>query len=226
MIEAILKNKIRDIHCTDAFDREDSLTASFFGLLFYLDSELVEKYFYSLLDTETGKVQEVEFWPHWDAENTSNEKYVEPDVFVRFENLDLIIEVKKEGNKLFLKQAENQINAYENEYCNEETQEKHLFYLGFIRDKYEQEEEFSKLKDSKKYVKAIKLITWYDMLSTLETVTPYKLNQRKILNDIEELLLLHSIFKPKFDWEKFGENKNLSDTNFANSLKIIRQWKK
>lgn len=41
-----------------------------------------------------GNLDSYEFWPHWNSKGS----YVEPDIFLRFENADIIIEAKKDDS--------------------------------------------------------------------------------------------------------------------------------
>lgn len=69
------------------------------------------------LPTNPGKLLSFDFWPHWDSKGTNNSKYVEPDLFIRFENLDVIIEAKvgsSEGQ--YKQQWQREIMAYLNMY--------------------------------------------------------------------------------------------------------------
>ncbi|MBI9062753.1 MAG: hypothetical protein JEZ14_12270 [Marinilabiliaceae bacterium] len=112
---------------------EDSLTSSVFERMFYLPVELfwkilkVSSYGQELPDY-CGSIQSKEFWPKWDASNTDNSSFVEPDLFIRFEKFDLIIEAKRyDNNQQDPKQWNNQIIAYNTEYSKDAKQ---LFYLA------------------------------------------------------------------------------------------------
>ena len=37
------------------------------------------------LPNNAGQLLSFEFWPHWDSKGTTNAHFVEPDVFIRFE---------------------------------------------------------------------------------------------------------------------------------------------
>ncbi|TCO06967.1 hypothetical protein [Natronoflexus pectinivorans] len=115
---------------------EDSLTASIFERLFYLPTDLFwfilrnSCYDNDDLPKDCGSLISKEFWPHWDATKTSNSNYIEPDIFIRFEKFDLIIEAKRyDKNQQDPEQWKNQIDAYKNMH------DKKLYYiaLGGIR---------------------------------------------------------------------------------------------
>ena len=67
------------------------------------------------LPINPGRILSYAFWPHWDGKGTSNSKYVEPDLYIEFENLDVIIEAKvgsSEGQ--YKQQWQREILAYHN----------------------------------------------------------------------------------------------------------------
>jgi len=67
-----------------------------------------------------GKIESYEFWPHWDPTKTTNTNLVEPDLFIRFQLFDVIIEAKySDGGGQYLQQWKNEIQAYNNEYSDE-----------------------------------------------------------------------------------------------------------
>lgn len=105
---------------------EDPKTSSVFETLLMLLDEL----FWSILRSAcfdndnlplvAGQIEDYQFWPHWDAANTRNSTLVEPDVFIRFQSFDLIIETKYSDNSgQYSQQWENEIIAYTNEYEND-----------------------------------------------------------------------------------------------------------
>lgn len=64
-----------------------------------------------------GSIEDYQFWPHWDPTETTNNTFVEPDVFIRFQSFDLIIEAKYgERSGQYSQQWENEIIAYRNEF--------------------------------------------------------------------------------------------------------------
>lgn len=102
---------------------EDPKTSSVFETMLMLPDEL----FWSLLRTAcfdndnlplvAGQIEEYEFWPHWDSTGTGNSTFVEPDVFIRFQALDVIIEAKYDDyGGQYIQQWEKEIIAYRNVY--------------------------------------------------------------------------------------------------------------
>lgn len=123
---------------------EDSLTSTVFERLFYLPSELFykilrESCYSKELPKHSGKLLLKEFWPHWDGKNTYNQQMVEPDVFIRFEEFDLIIEAKRWDNKQqSATQWENEIIAYRNEYA-DDNKKLYLIALGGLHNQKSEE---------------------------------------------------------------------------------------
>jgi hypothetical protein len=112
---------------------EDSLTSMVFGRLLYLPHELFwniirESCYGNDLPSYSGPTIAKEFWPSWDASNTSNSTRVEPDVFIQFQHFDLIIEAKRWDSKQQSKsQWVREIMAYKNEY---EDSDKKLYFIA------------------------------------------------------------------------------------------------
>src|SRR5690554_2203174 len=111
-------------HWSDIFrPSEDSLTASVFERLLYLPSRIfgdiiidAAKIESSQLDFSNGFI-EYEFWPSWDAEGTSNSKRVEPDLYVRFDDFDLIVEAKRNDSvHQVVGQWKNELSAYSQKF--------------------------------------------------------------------------------------------------------------
>ncbi len=102
MFKAVKLSKIRVLEGLGEFrlasvikPNEDFLTAAVFARLLYLPPDAFE----ALLPVfvgRLGRVQESAFWPAWRVKSASGEvTRVEPDVYVEFENLDLIVEAKR-----------------------------------------------------------------------------------------------------------------------------------
>lgn len=91
---------------------EDFFTAAVFSRLCYLEDEI----FTDILNMCTGKTFDFgplidrNFWPSWEHPKWAR---VEPDVFMRFEKCDVIVEAKRyDGDGQFKEQIEKEITAY------------------------------------------------------------------------------------------------------------------
>ena len=75
---------------------EDTITSTIIGTLLHLPDQLLWKILReachtgSVLPKNPGELRAYEFWPKWDAYGTLNTNYVEPDVFLRFSEVDQI----------------------------------------------------------------------------------------------------------------------------------------
>lgn len=105
---------------------EDPKTSTVFEYMLMLPDELFWKILRRAcfnndnLPLVAGKIESYEFWPHWNSENTTNSNLVEPDLFIRFQLFDVIIEAKySDGGGQYYQQWKKEIQAYNNEYVNE-----------------------------------------------------------------------------------------------------------
>ena len=103
---------------------EDPKTSTIFEHLLLLPDNLFSKIllessrtFNKELNSNIGFIESFEFWPKWNSNKTTNVSYVEPDIFIRFNKLDIIIEAKfSDGAGQNKKEWEREIQAYYNEY--------------------------------------------------------------------------------------------------------------
>lgn len=105
---------------------EDPKTSTVFESMLMLPDELFWKILRRAcfnndnLPLVAGKIESYEFWPHWDPTKTTNSNLVEPDLFIRFQLFDVIIEAKySDGGGQYFQQWKNEIQAYNNEYGDE-----------------------------------------------------------------------------------------------------------
>lgn len=72
------------------------------------------------LPKTSGDLRNYQFWCHWDNEGTTNSVYVEPDLFLQFDNFDVIIEAKYgDMGGQYQQQWKNEIISYHNEHGKE-----------------------------------------------------------------------------------------------------------
>jgi len=106
---------------------EDPKTSSVFENLMLLPDNvfwhiLRTSCFYSdRMKANSGRILSYKFWSHWDKTGTDNANYVEPDLFIRFEEFDVIIEAKYgDYGGQYEHQWWQELTAYDNEYGKEE----------------------------------------------------------------------------------------------------------
>jgi len=98
---------------------EDSFTSSIFGHLFYLPVtvfwQILKNAIYDLpAIVPPERILFYHFWPSWTC-NLGNR--CEPDLFIRFDEFDLIIEAKRyDHNQQSEVQWKNELESYYNEY--------------------------------------------------------------------------------------------------------------
>lgn len=197
MIHALKHNKVPR---TLFKGNEDSLTSAIFERMIYLPSEVIHYILEnSLFDTipnlDFHQLQSIEFWPRWDSTGTSNSNSVEPDLFIRTINYDIIIEAKRYDVKQQSKsQWYNEILSYYNEY-EDDAKNLLLIALGGINT-IETEEEVLKEKN----IKILKC-TWSRILSTISSLhfqwesSPYLSNATKAQSRIiEDMILCFALF--------------------------------
>ncbi|MDC0302681.1 hypothetical protein OAL23_00775 [bacterium] len=119
--------------------QEDTLTASVFGHLLHLPVETFWQILRQACDghelpEHCGEPLLIDPWPKWASEGTSNSRYVEPDLFLRFAEFDLIIEAKRwDGGMQSHDQWAKQLISYHNVYganAGEENQNCHYLAVG------------------------------------------------------------------------------------------------
>ena len=106
---------------------EDPKTSTIFEHILLLPDNIIweillesNRTFYKDLPVNVGFLESFEFWPKWNPHKTTNTSYVEPDIFLRFSKLDIIIEAKVSDESGQNKNEwKREIQAYKNEYSND-----------------------------------------------------------------------------------------------------------
>jgi len=111
MINSTIRKK------NDNSTNEDPKTSFVFEMLLMLPDDLFCKIMKEATECNdfSGKLGKYTFWPDWDVKNIkeiNNEKYVEPDLFIQFENFDVIIEAKRSDYGQNKDQWNGQLTAY------------------------------------------------------------------------------------------------------------------
>lgn len=180
--------------------KEDSLTSSIFQLLTYLPNNLLTNIFQNIigekLNEKLGSLKAIEFWAKWNASGTRNKNFVEPDILLSFESLDVIIEAKRYDLQGQNKQQwKNELISYRNEYPNTEKKVA-LWALGGNKNLTnstlnilwkENNEEENQIKEPCEVIKT----TWLKLLSIIksEYFKYCRLNTQKELSGIERIFM-------------------------------------
>jgi len=110
---------------------EDFLTAAVFSRLSYLTDDQFFRILEEACDLDCGSVgqlAEIHFWPSWSKENEEDvgKSRIEPDVYLKFENLNIIIEAKY-GSEQVTRQVKNEITAFFDYHFEFDTSDKVIF---------------------------------------------------------------------------------------------------
>lgn len=127
MLQAFYKHKISHEIRNQIWNLEDVKTSSIIGNLLHLPTSIFWQILLNASDENDAEgkmlpalsagedILDYEFWPYWTLENK-----VEPDVFIRFTNFDLIIELKvHDYNPQKSRQWNREFAAYYKRYPNE-----------------------------------------------------------------------------------------------------------
>lgn len=242
MLHALIRNKLKDsINFSDlqAFKAsEDSLTSSIFGTMQYLHDELVWDLIRRScsskvgLTEKSGSLNKIEFWPKWNSKDTKNSNYVEPDIFIQFDNFHLIIEAKKNDNHKqnaqHLDQWKNEIKSYLNEQIEYDSGElKNLHFIAFGGN----ENLINTFVESEGNNYMVHKASWQTLLNesvklrlSLESNTNSTTGHKqliRILKDVENAFNTHGFFC--IDW--FESDKILRNIFIENStIYILNKW--
>ena len=112
--------------------REDLLSAAFFSRFTYLSGLLQHKLLKSWLGIgDFTSFEGVDFWPRYELSEDDNRAFVEPDILLRFEDCDVLIEVKPPlGGNQYYEQWQLEIKGY---FAQDEDQVKDLYFLAIGR---------------------------------------------------------------------------------------------
>ena len=231
MLTAIIKGKAgrldfntgdENIRWRELFKtREDLLTAAVFSRWSYLSNEtqhhLMHQWFSGKGDFK--KFQGIEFWPKYDLPDNKDRQSVEPDVLIKFEGFNVLIEVKPpSGGNQYLEQWKNEIEGY---YSCENNKDIPLYFLaiGRIKNvKYRSNNEFFPRPA------LIHAISWKIIAHTIYDFSKSTNNNqdRRILKDVLEALGLYGVVGHKFLFRDFFKPNNKLPSL---ELSYFQRWK-
>ncbi len=183
---------------------EDSLSSTVFDLLKYLPSDvfwniLKKSLYHQKLPETCGEIIEFSFWTKWSVDETQqNERYIEPDIFIRFIDFDLIIEAKRyDENQQRSQQMTDEIKSYFIEFNNDD---KNLYFiqLGGLNSTFDEED---KIYNEKKIV--ICKTNWTKLLDQIvseikkiEDINYSQINSyKRIFEDLIKGFEMHGFYR-------------------------------
>ena len=194
--------------------KEDTLTASVFDLLLCLPTALMWEILQKAcsrsqeMPEASGRLEAANFWPRWDLREEIAGKYVEPDLSLRFENFDVIVEAKRtDENQQYGKQWVKELHGYFNSGREDDVEDREVFMLavggiwGEETEKIELTAEFFpkteggySVADSDKWQKDVKVykIKWQQILTE---VTQLQKKLTSSLGVLDGAALLHNVFR-------------------------------
>ena len=236
MIHAFINKKV---HLEKGY-YEDVKTASIIGVLKDLPAQL----FWELiknscadngkLPKNSGEILSCEFWPRWTYKTP-----VEPDVFIRFEEFDLIIEAKREDkNGQCHRQWEREICAYFSAYNYSDSPRKNviLMALGGSSDMvYETINTNIAIEDDATQTISICInvfkCNWYTLLRNTSHLKEQMQNQRywdsnrnsliRLLGDVITAFNYQGLYD--IDWLESMSCKG--NTINEDSIRVFNDWK-
>jgi hypothetical protein len=207
---------------------EDALTSSIFEKLNYLPTELFlgiidESIIHFPFKLRGSTLNELSFWPRWSHEKLNKYQFREPDLFIKFEDFDLIIEAKRDDNNQQNQgQWQEQIKSYKYEY-REDNKPLYFIALGGVWS-----ESTGSVPQGDDDIKIYKC-RWNGLLETirkyrdkLEHSAALFHSNQALTNILDDLILSFSLFGFfTGEWfEKFPSSPGIDEE----SLKTINSW--
>lgn len=216
MLQAILRKK--NLRTPTGKRSEDALTSSTIGLLQYLPDETFWQILYEASEhtlpefSDAGAIENISFWEEMSAKGTTNQRSVEPDVWLELERIHLIIEAKRyEEEGQYEGQWLKEIQALLNTLADDDKRPIWLLALG---GNYQTSKQSLTLGD--KTYRIIK-IRWQTLLEEVKKCTyefsPYSSVEKRICNDIIKAFELFGYFSLKW-LDSFAD---ISPTRLASS---------
>ncbi|MGF1906989.1 hypothetical protein [Aliivibrio salmonicida] len=189
--------------------REDLLTSTFFERFAYL-SDLAQMQIladcFTLLTDEFkatfGGFQFIDYWPRYTLKEGDESRQVEPDLVIRFELCNLIVEVKPpEGGDQYYEQWQREIASF---IQSDERNELPLHFLAIGRIEVDNATKWAEsLKQSYLCLKTVGATKWQAVTDSLvklvdsDEISP---TDRRVLNDMLEALALYGLKINNFEW--------------------------
>ena len=174
----------------------------------------------------SGHLLSYDFWPHWDRTDTDNKIYVEPDLFIRFELFDVIIEAKySDTGGQYERQWKQEITAYHNEFGNQKP-----FVFIAVGGNMSILAETLSLKDERV---CIYKCNWLSLLMTvnkyrneLEAISVPDMNVSATMRLLDNIILAFNInCVYNIDWfNTMAESRPIISASSLNNLQELYKW--
>jgi hypothetical protein len=174
----------------------------------------------------SGHLLSYDFWPHWDRTDTDNKIYVEPDLFIRFEMFDVIIEAKySDTGGQYERQWKQEITAYHNEFGNQKP-----FVFIAVGGNMSILAETLSLKDERV---CIYKCNWLSLLMTvnkyrneLEAISVPDMNVSATMRLLDNIILAFNINGVyNIDWfNTMAESRPIISASSLNNLQELYKW--
>ena len=174
----------------------------------------------------SGRLLSYDFWPHWDRTDTDNKIYVEPDLFIRFELFDVIIEAKySDTGGQYERQWKQEITAYHNEFGNQKP-----FVFIAVGGNMSILAETLSLKDERV---CIYKCNWLSLLMTvnkyrneLEAISVPDMNVSATMRLLDNIILAFNINGVyNIDWfNTMAESRPIISASSLNNLQELYKW--
>jgi hypothetical protein len=201
MLQAILHKK--NLRTPTGKRSEDALTSSIIGLLQYLPDETFWQILYEASGhtlpefSDAGAIENISFWEEMSAKGTTNQRSVEPDVWLELERIHLIIEAKRSEEKgQYEGQWLNEIQALLNTLAEDDERPIWLLALG---GNYQTSKQSLTLGDKTYHIIKIR---WQTLLEEVKKYTyessPYSSAEKRICKDIIKAFEIFGYFSLKW----------------------------
>lgn len=174
----------------------------------------------------SGRLVSYDFWPHWDRTGTDNTNYVEPDLFIRFEEFDVIVEAKYgDTGGQYEHQWQQEITAYHNEYGND----KPFIFIAVGGNMSVLAETISVKKEKVKVYKC----NWLSLLMSvnkyekeLELISVPDMNYSATMRLLDNIILSFNINGVyNIDWfNTMARSRPIINTSSIDNLQTLYKW--
>ena len=187
---------------------EDLLTSTFFERFSYLDQmsqiTILAKCFDKdklCLSSDLGELEKIEYWPRFTLIN-DQQSFVEPDVILCFEKVNILIEVKPpSGSEQYFEQWSREVKGL----LNSNFKHKPLYFLalgGVSKDEVNQQLE--RLENDFKVLKYAAAKNWHELVPMLkELLVTSELREHRVVKDMIAALGLYNVHIQNFGWKDF-----------------------